>query len=352
MVYATLYPLSGWRLIGVGAFSFLSDPWPRYWTWFDFLTNIAAYLPLGVFGFVWLRRHMAPAFAVAFAIAAGVVLSLLLEAAQTWLPDRVPSRADWLANSIGAIAGAMTVAALGRWRRRPGPANLQWSPDAGLTIALLVVWLIVQCRPQQLLFATGHWLDTWLAWAPDSGEPALDQAIRRMQALVAQARIDERFATFAEACAVAANMVAIGLLAMRLVRPAGPRLLVACLVIGAGMAASLVTGAVLLGDPGWMWSLSPGNQGGLVLGLIGLLMLAWTGDGLALAIAAMLIVVAAILVNLVPENAYFASTVERWDPGALRNLDAVNRAAAIAWPAAALVFCVAGLLRRRRMRRL
>lgn len=352
LAYATLYPLSGWRLIGVGPFTFLTDPWPRYWTWFDFLTNVAAYLPLGVFGTVRLRGKLRDTFAAALSIAAGVLLSMLLEAVQTWLPERVPSRVDWLANSIGVTAGAVLVVGWHRLRGRPGPSRVRWSPDAGLTFALLLVWVIVQCRPQQVLFATGHWIEALLSWQAASGEPALDRAIGSTQAWLAGVRIDARFATFAEACAVATNLAGVGLLAMRLVRPGGGRLTAAGIVLTAGLLASLVTDALLLDDAGLLWSLSPGNQGGLVLGLIGLLLLNGVGDTAVLVLAAVLITTAAVLVNLMPENAYFTATVERWDPGALRNLYAVTRATALAWPVAAVVFCVATLHRRRRMRRL
>ena len=35
VAYATLYPLSGWRALGLSPFAYLSAPWPRYITSFD-----------------------------------------------------------------------------------------------------------------------------------------------------------------------------------------------------------------------------------------------------------------------------------------------------------------------------
>ena len=47
IVYASLYPFEGWRIQGIEPWAFLWSPWPRYWTGFDVLANIAGYAPLG-----------------------------------------------------------------------------------------------------------------------------------------------------------------------------------------------------------------------------------------------------------------------------------------------------------------
>ena len=47
IVYASLHPFYGWRDLGVSPFAFLDAAWPRYWTVFDLVTNVIAYLPLG-----------------------------------------------------------------------------------------------------------------------------------------------------------------------------------------------------------------------------------------------------------------------------------------------------------------
>ena len=48
VVYASLYPLSGWRDPGGSAFAFLFAPWPRYVTAFDLVANFLGYLPYGL----------------------------------------------------------------------------------------------------------------------------------------------------------------------------------------------------------------------------------------------------------------------------------------------------------------
>ena len=108
VVYASLYPFHGWRAQGIAPWSFLSAPWPTYWTGFDVFANLLGYAPLGLLltlavarsggrgGSAWLVGTLAPA-----------VLSLLLESAQAYLVQRVPSQVDWLLNTAGAILGAV-----------------------------------------------------------------------------------------------------------------------------------------------------------------------------------------------------------------------------------------------------
>ena len=43
IAFATLYPLVDWRLRAAGGFTFLLGGLPRYWTWFDVLSNVLAY---------------------------------------------------------------------------------------------------------------------------------------------------------------------------------------------------------------------------------------------------------------------------------------------------------------------
>ncbi|MBI3229363.1 MAG: hypothetical protein HYZ45_04020, partial [Burkholderiales bacterium] len=45
--YASLYPLSGWHDAATPLLAFLTVTMPRYWTAFDIITNVLAYIPLG-----------------------------------------------------------------------------------------------------------------------------------------------------------------------------------------------------------------------------------------------------------------------------------------------------------------
>ena len=47
IVYASLYPFTGWRDQGIAPWAFLASPWPKYWTGFDIAANVCGYIPLG-----------------------------------------------------------------------------------------------------------------------------------------------------------------------------------------------------------------------------------------------------------------------------------------------------------------
>src|SRR5258708_19443705 len=66
VVYASLYPFSGWRDRGLPPLAFLTAPFPRPIPVFDVVANIIGYMPLGflaVFAvYPWLRRGYPLAF--------------------------------------------------------------------------------------------------------------------------------------------------------------------------------------------------------------------------------------------------------------------------------------------------
>ena len=88
VAYASLYPLSGWRDVGLSPFAFLGEPWPRYFTRFDIVANVAGYLPFGFLAIATLHPRLRGLAAFAVSVAGASVLSLVLEAAQSYLPAR------------------------------------------------------------------------------------------------------------------------------------------------------------------------------------------------------------------------------------------------------------------------
>jgi hypothetical protein len=88
------------------------------------LANVLLFVPLGAAGALLLRRH------AAWVVIALGALSLAIEVLQARLPGRTPSYRDVVANSVGALAGALVVLLLGalwsllrRSRRRPGQVS-------------------------------------------------------------------------------------------------------------------------------------------------------------------------------------------------------------------------------------
>jgi len=79
----------------------------------EILANVALFVPFGILAmtaFRWMR--------VWSATAAGLSTSLLIEGVQLFLPTRYSTVSDLIANTLGALIGALIVAA---WRRRDRP---------------------------------------------------------------------------------------------------------------------------------------------------------------------------------------------------------------------------------------
>lgn len=154
IAYGSLYPFTGWVAIpGEEAWSFLTAPWPRYISRSDLITNVLVYLPLGLLIARALRAQLHPPAAVAIATLAGLLLSLAMEALQTFLPGRVSSRLDLVLNICGTLGGAV-LAGLMQSPRSPlhriGALRRQWFVPgrlADLGLVVIGLWALSQLTP-------------------------------------------------------------------------------------------------------------------------------------------------------------------------------------------------------------
>jgi len=158
LAYASLYPFYPLRFPSPEAVSafFLA---PRYVIRSDIAFNVIAYIPLGTLTCLYFRSR-ADKWPILEAAAFGAAFSFAMEAAQLFIPNRVATLADLLANAGGALLGALVFAdpvysiatrKLGRLRESlviPGA----WG-DAGLV--LLMLWLLAQLNPALPFFGAG-----------------------------------------------------------------------------------------------------------------------------------------------------------------------------------------------------
>ena len=114
VVYASLYPFSGWRDQGLWPLAFLGAPWPRYWTGFDLMVNLLGYSVLGFLLALSVLRGTDWRWPVSLASLAAALLSLSMEALQGYLPVRVPSQLDFILNAVGGWLGALLALMLER----------------------------------------------------------------------------------------------------------------------------------------------------------------------------------------------------------------------------------------------
>jgi VanZ family protein len=160
IAYASLYPFAPPRLPSPEAMPafFLR---PRYIVADDIALNVIAYIPLGIIATLYFLQAGERTRAIVRAVGLAAGYSLLMETLQLFIPTRVSSVYDVLANVAGALLGALMFAdpfysmaskPLGELRERmviPGA----WG-DAGLV--LIVLWLIAQLNPALPFFGAGN----------------------------------------------------------------------------------------------------------------------------------------------------------------------------------------------------
>ena len=327
VIYASLHPLTGWRDAGAPASAFLSAAWPRYWTVFDLLSNVAAYLPLG---FIWVPALLPGRnkfVAALLAALLGSCLSLSLETLQNFLPTRVPSNVDLGCNALGSLLGALLGARWGMaWldggrlhalrTRLVGAGGMT---DAGLV--LLFLWLLSQLNPEILLFGNGDLRSLLSLLELSSPVPYTAQQFSGIEAAV-----------------VASNTLAVALLAGCLLR--SQRLaLTAGLLLLALLVKSLSQMVLMDSVAAWSW-LTPGNLTGLGIGCALWLAAAWLPRVARQSLAALSLLVATALVNLAPENPYFSAILQVWQQGHFLNFNGLTRLTSALWPFLALPWLV------------
>lgn len=288
------------------------------------MVNVIGYLPYGLLCMTVLYPRVTGARAVAIAVVTGAAMSVVLEAAQNYLPTRFASNVDVLSNVLGAALGALLGLRLAPWLLEHGPfkrlrgAAFLPGPGIDLGVVLLALWLFTQLNPATLLFGTGDLRDL------------VTQAAGRPRA--------PEFFVSIEAIAAAANMVAVALLLSSIAAPAWPaRAMFVGLVAGAlsikAFAFSLLRADALV------W-LTPGAQDGLLAGVV-LGLLAMSLPRVArLGLAAVLILAATVLVNLAPPNPYFTNTLRVWHQGHFFNFNGLTRLVGAAWPFMVLGYLV------------
>jgi VanZ family protein len=326
VAYATLYPLAGWRDPGGSAFAFLAAPWPRYVTAFDLAANFLGYFPYGLLCALALVPRLPAGAALAAAAASGALLSLLLEAAQSFMPARIASNVDVLANLAGAAAGAFVGARFAAELRNVEPLRrlraLAVAPGAAsdLGFTLLALWLFAQLNPASLLFGTGDLRDLF------SGA-------------VGKRHAAELFVSI-EAATTAANLAAVALLASAGLREGAPARRLVGALVALALAVKTAAFAILMrAEHVFAW-LTPGAQLGIAAGFLAAFAAMRLPRTARLALAAALLMAATVLVNLSPPNPYFAATLKVWEQGHFLNFNGLTRLVSAAWPFAALVYLV------------
>lgn len=159
LAYASLYPFYPLRFPSPEAVRSFFQLTPRAFFPSDVAFNVIAYVPFGMLVCLYFRGcgDRSPILKAALF---GAAFSFAMESAQLFIPNRVASAADLIANGAGATLGALLFAdpvysiltrKLGTMREAlviPGAAG-----DAGLV--LLMLWMLAQLNPALPFFGAG-----------------------------------------------------------------------------------------------------------------------------------------------------------------------------------------------------
>jgi VanZ family protein len=321
-VYASLYPMEGWRAAGVSPFAYLTAPWPRHITHFDIAVNVLGYIPYGFLAAAALQPRLRGPAAFIAAMASAIALSLALEALQSYLPARIASNLDAICNVLGAALGAAAAVRYGpRLLEEGALARLRQSAflPGGVTdlgLALMGLWLFIQLNPTTLLFGGGDLREFLGAREPRGERPAY-------------------FITI-EALTAAANLTAAGLLLSCLASPGAAIRAQIGALIAAALVVRTAAFAILMRAENVLTWLTHGAQIGLAAGAVLALLAVALPRGLRLILAALLLMAATVLVNLAPPNPYLAASLKVWQQGHFLNFNGLTRLVSALWPFAAL----------------
>lgn len=321
-VYASLYPMEGWRDSGLSPFAYLSAPWPRNVIHFDVAANVLGYIPYGFLAAVAVQPRLRGIWAFLAATASALVLTLILEALQSYLPARIASNLDALCNVTGAALGAAAALLLGPRLLAEGPLGrlrknaFLAGGVVDLGLALMGLWLFIQLNPTTLLFGAGDLREFLGAREPRGQRP-------------------EFFITI-EALTAAANLTAAGLLFSSLSNSKALVRLQILLLLFAALLVKTMAFAILMRAENIFTWLTPGAQIGLAVGVVVVLFGVWLPRGARLVAAAVLIMAATVLVNLAPPNPYLIASLKVWQQGHFLNFNGLTRVVSALWPFAAL----------------
>lgn len=349
VLYASLYPLTGWRWPPGQTFADLALlPWPPWRDPADLWLNGLGYLPLGLLGTVAARRSgLGPAAAIGVGLLAPSALSYACEVLQQFVPTRHPSLKDWAMNSVGAALGVLLAAGFHRLglADRWHAVRVRWFvPDSAGAIALLALWPVGLLVPAPVPLGLGQVLEMLRLWLLE-GLEGVGWAAAAHAELLAAAPQAAPLPPLADAAITALGLLAPSLLAFTVVVPGWRR---AVLALGALMIAFAVTTLSTLLNFGPAHALS--WIGGLTVeamlaGTLGALLLAPWSRGVILGCALIVLTGLVVHVARAPADPYFAQTLQAWEQGRFVRFHGLAQWVGWLWPYAALGWLLAQLAR-------
>jgi len=339
IVYASWFPFTGWRDSGISPLAFLNLVKQRYWTGFDAGVNIVGYIPFGMLLVLSMYPRVRGIWAVLLATLAGLFTTGTMEAVQTYLPSRVPSNLDFVTNAggclLGAILGALWAPGL-LDRSRLFKLRQRWfAPHASQGLVLVAMWPLAQIYPQSYLFGHGQVLPILSGWLSSWFDAEID--------LVALLRPGDDIMSveqywLSETIITACGMTGAALTLMCLVRRGAPRFWLMLVLLASALVVKAFASSLLFRPDNALVWVTPGAEGGFLIGLIMLSGLVFAPQVAQRRLAVVTLILALVVVNTIPVNPYFSSTLQGWVQGKFLNFNGAAQGLALAWPFVALWF--------------
>jgi VanZ family protein len=331
VVYASLYPFSGWRVPNADATHFLFSGWPAYIVASDVVLNVLAYVPLGLLlALSWMGRL--PRWAAALlGILVPAVLSLAIEFTQAYLPTRISSNLDVVTNSIGGLWGAVMAFTWGkRWLlsgdlRRVRELHFHAGARTDVIFVLIALWIATQLNADVWLFGNGD--------------------LRHLLPFDPGVRYSADTYLMFEAGVAALNFVGVAFLVGAIARSfVATAAALTALMMTALLLKTIASMALFIpGNPA-LW-LTPGSVIGLVAGVMLWLPLAWQSATASSRSAVACFSAAVVLVNLAPENPYLVAALQILQRGQFLHFNAMIGLLSLCWPFLAVGSLVFVLMR-------
>ena len=330
VVYASLYPFDSWRNQGVLPWVYLTQPLPKYWTWFDVLINIAGYVPLGFLGVLTALRTGNDRFAVVLVTFLIFLLAVCLEGLQSYLPSRRASNVDLWLNVLGGWLGGITALGLEK-----GGAIDRWShfrrtwfvAQARGALVLLALWPIALFFPASVPLGLGQVLERVEATLGDalSGTPFLEWLPMRtveLQPLLPGAEL---------LCVLLGALIPV-LLAYSVLRNLMQKTIFLIAIQAIAIWATAISAGLSYGpEHALAWLTLPVKLGLVGAFLAGVLCLFLSARS-CIAVLLLALIVQLFVLNLAPASAYFAQTLQTWEQGRFIRFHGVAQWLGWLWP--------------------
>ena len=295
-------------------------------------------MPLGVLLVFSMYPRLRGVWAALLACVIGALVSTAMEAGQNFLPSRVPSNLDLLTNAagvaLGALGGALLTPAFLEQSRLLALRSRWFLHEASRGLIVLALWPLAQVYPQGYLFGHGQLLPIVSDWLSELWSTQVD--------LGALLRPDTELSAeqywLSETILTACGFTGAVLTLLCLTRRRAPRLALALGLVAAALAAKTLASALLFSpDNAFAW-VTPGAEGGVVIGMIMLAGLAFAPQVAQRRVAALALITSLIVVNVAPANPYFLSTLQTWVQGKFLNFNGAAQFLSLAWPFITLWF--------------